>query len=769
MDLKNIPEPRLGQNGYKTPMIANYFPVSIRVKEIYQYDVKFEEPLQAIRPRFSLLSQIEKDLGSFVYDGFSILYMMQKIPDYEKVVPFRRKNVKVIIKLTKVLSSDDNDLQPFEQLYNIIFGRVMNCLDFQQIRRNYYDNRNPVRNDQFHFELWHGFFHAIYKTKKGLSLNLDLIHKVVRQDTVLDQIKMVVSFMSDRRGGGYDRDRRSPSRIDYSNPAIQQRIVEEVSNSVVMTIYNNKYYSVTSVDFSKSPMFSFEDARKGTKITLKDYYANQYHKNIADPDQPLLVVERKKKDSTGRPIREEIYLIPELCSMTGLTNSMREDRKLMQSLSKHLHISPDERCSRLKEFVQTILKNEKARKIMDEWGMRIDPNVVRVEGRILDPIKVFFKNKVHDGERPSWDGLLKQATVISPQTFNRWMIVYPQSIDRDIDGFLNALIDVGQRMGIEFDPNKVDLNSVRYPEAKNYLEQLEKLTPEYSLVICVLPRQQKSKYDAIKQIITLHKPVVSQCILANNLRRSPKLMSICTKIVMQINCKAGGSLWGIELPKNKEIMFCGLDVCHDPYKRSQSVAGFVSSTNHNCTNFYSRVIMQKTKEELVNNLASFFFEGIKMYRLKNDKVAPKHIMVFRDGVGDSQMQYVIENEIPAIFEAFKKTPDSYQRPNVTFVVVQKRIKTRIFEAKNGTYKNPQPGTVVDLDITTPNRFDFLHDSSICDILQQITFKLCHLYYNWPGPVRVPAVCQYAHKLSFLVGQSIHQEVHSHLHDKLYFL
>ena len=32
-------------------------------------------------------------------------------------------------------------------------------------------------------------------------------------------------------------------------------------------------------------------------------------------------------------------------------------------------------------------------------------------------------------------------------------------------------------------------------------------------------------------------------------------------------------------------------------------------------------------------------------------------------------------------------------------------------------------------------------------MQALTYKLTHLYYNWPGTVRVPAVCQYAHKVS----------------------
>ena len=38
-----------------------------------------------------------------------------------------------------------------------------------------------------------------------------------------------------------------------------------------------------------------------------------------------------------------------------------------------------------------------------------------------------------------------------------------------------------------------------------------------------------------------------------------------------------------------------------------------------------------------------------------------------------------------------------------------------------------------------------------------------------GTVGVPAPCQYAHKLAFLVGDSIHKEPDNALTDRLYFL
>ena len=107
---------------------------------------------------------------------------------------------------------------------------------------------------------------------------------------------------------------------------------------------------------------------------------------------------------------------------------------------------------------------------------------------------------------------------------------------------------------------------------------------------------------------------------------------------------------------------------------------------------------------------------------------------------------------------------------------------------NGKPSNPPSGTVVDSDVTLPERFalfdklcrmmDFLFrydfflvsqsvnqgtvnptsynvvkDTSglLPKHIQALTYKLTHLYYNWPGTVRVPAPCQYAHKLAFLVS------------------
>jgi len=57
---------------------------------------------------------------------------------------------------------------------------------------------------------------------------------------------------------------------------------------------------------------------------------------------------------------------------------------------------------------------------------------------------------------------------------------------------------------------------------------------------------------------------------------------------------------------------------------------------------------------------------------------------------------------------------------------------------------------------SPVCFNILYDTQELDMdkMQRITYKMCHMYFNWSGTVAVPAPCQYAHKLAFLAGMAI---------------
>ena len=73
---------------------------------------------------------------------------------------------------------------------------------------------------------------------------------------------------------------------------------------------------------------------------------------------------------------------------------------------------------------------------------------------------------------------------------------------------------------------------------------------------------------------------------------------------------------------------------------------------------------------------------------------------------------------------------------------------------------------------SPCSFNVLLDGSGLEVdkIQRITYKMCHMYFNWSGTVAVPAPCQYAHKLAALTGIALgSQPVNSDLQHLLHFL
>lgn len=66
-----------------------------------------------------------------------------------------------------------------------------------------------------------------------------------------------------------------------------------------------------------------------------------------------------------------------------------------------------------------------------------------------------------------------------------------------------------------------------------------------------------------------------------------------------------------------------------------------------------------------------------VFVLQMNGTFPKRIIIFRDGVGDGQLKTVRDFELPQFVRLFSRISSEY-KPKLTYVVVQKRINTRIY-------------------------------------------------------------------------------------------
>lgn len=759
-----------GSSGMQLPVVTNYFKLEMTPDwHLYQYDVKFNPPIDSRKMRMALLMTHENLLGrTKAFDGM-ILYLPHRLPEQVTEVYSVRKTDDVQIRITITLT---NELPPSSpqvmQVYNIIFRRVLAMIEMKQIGRNYFNPALSVDIPQHKLTVMPGFVTAIARYETDTLLCADISHKIIRSDTLLD---LMYELYQQARGDSFYDD-----------------CVRKFVGSIVLTRYNNKTYRVDDFDWDKRPDHSFK-LRNDTSITIAEYYKKSYNIDVKDMNQPLVVSRPKKKDiRMGRT--EPIFLLPELCTLTGLTDEARADFGVMKDVGHHTRVPPEGRNRTLQGFINQINQNEKVKAEMQGWGLAFSQNLMTLNARVAPQENIYQRNNAqlsYRQEDADWSRDMRGKQLITPVNLENWVIVFTRRNNAQAQDLVQTLSRVGPPMGMRINaPTICELQDDRNDSYITALKQY--VTPQTQLALTILPTNRKDRYDAIKKFCCVDHPVPSQCVVQRTLSKKQMLMSVATKIAIQLNCKLGGEVWCLDIPL-RNVMVVGIDTYHDSAKKGRSVGGVICSTNNLLTRYYSRTTFQHTGEELVNGLVTSLRGALEKYHEVNS-VLPERIIVFRDGVGDGQLRAVYEHEVPQLNECFKRSGGQDYNPKVAVVVVKKRINTRFFARSGPSLNNPPPGTIVDTTVTRPIWYDFFlvsqsvrqgtvtptHYNVIWDTtglkpdhMQRLAYKMCHLYYNWPGTIRVPAPCQYAHKLAFLVGQSIHKDPHMALSDRLYFL
>lgn len=755
-----------GEVGQPLKLSANYIRIKCKNKGVYQYHVDFRPNIDSKGMRIRLINEHRDVIGfTKAFDG-SILYLPIKLEQQETVLhserPTDQAKITIVIRQTKVLPPES-----CQQLYNIVFRRIMTILQMVQVGRYYYNPHTPSSVPQHKLEVWPGYITAVAEQEGGLMLLADASHRVLRTETVLDVMTNIVN----RNAQGF-----------------RDEVIRTLVGTVVLTRYNNKTYKVDDIVWDKTPKQTFS-THAGGEMSFLEYYKKNYNLTIQDHEQPLLLHRpRKKLEPGGQPRKqpEVICLIPELCYMSGLTDALRQDFRVMKDLACHTRVTPEQRRLTMKKFIDSVNNTPEAKAELEKWGLELETNTLQFDGRLLPEEEVIFSTgKVSAGPNADWGQATGRQQVITAVPLRTWVVLYTRRDQSKANDFITWMLKLCPQMGIDCSPPiRFELRDDR---VETYIRALrEQINPKIQLVVPICPTSRDDRYSAIKKTCCVDHPIPSQVIIGKTIGDQKKIRSVVQKIALQINCKLGGELWGVSIPF-KSLMVVGIDIYHDSAGKRQSICGFVASMNRNCTRWFSRCTLQPVSQEIVDGLKICLVSALTKFHEVNHSL-PDKILVFRDGVGDGQLNTVADYEVSQLRTCF--TSFGEYSPKLSFVVVQKRINTRIFLNKGRQMENPPSGTVADHTITRREWYDFFlvsqhvrqgtvspthyivvsDDSGMKpDHMQRMAYKMTHMYYNWPGTVRVPAPCQYAHKLAQLVGQNIHKEPSQELSDRLFFL
>ncbi|EHB06014.1 Piwi-like protein 2 [Heterocephalus glaber] len=756
-----------GSKGTPQSLGLNLIKIQCHNEAVYQYHVTFSPNIECKSMRFGMLKDHQAVTGNVTaFDG-SILYLPIKLQQVLELKSQRKTDdaeISIKIQLTKILEPCSDLCIPF---YNVVFRRVMKLLDMKPVGRNFYDPTSAMVLQQHRLQIWPGYAASIRRTDGGLFLLVDVSHKVIRNDSVLD-------FMH--------------AMYQQSKENFQDECSKFLVGSIVITRYNNRTYRIDDVDWNKTPKDSFTMS-DGKEITFLEYYRKNYGITVKEEDQPLLIHRpSERQNKHGTLLKGEILLLPELSFMTGIPEKMKKDFRAMKDLTQQINLSPKQHHKALECLIQKILKNETANNELMRWGLCLQKDIHKIEGRVLPMERINLRNTsfITSQELSFVKEVTRDPSILTiPMHF--WALFYPKKAMDQARELVNMLEKIAGPIGMHMSPPAwVELKDDRIETYIRTIQSVLGVEGKIQVVVCIITGTRDDLYGAIKKLCCVQSPVPSQVINVRTIGQPARLRSVAQKILLQINCKLGGELWGVDIPL-KQLMVIGMDVYHDPSRGMRSVVGFVASINLTLTKWYSRVVFQMPHQEIVDSLKLCLVSALKKFYEVNHCL-PEKIVVYRDGVSDGQLKTVANYEIAQLQKCFESF-ENYQ-PKMVVFVVQKKISTNLYLAAPEHFMTPLPGTVVDHTVTSCDWVDFyllahhvrqgcgIPTHYICvfnttnlspDHMQRLTFKLCHLYWNWPGTIRVPAPCKYAHKLAFLSGQILHHEPAIQLCENLFFL
>jgi aubergine-like protein len=333
----------------------------------------------------------------------------------------------------------------------------------------------------------------------------------------------------------------------------------------------------------------------------------------------------------------------------------------MKEMAQITNTDARRRVQECKSLIESFGKSEKCKEAMQEWQMCIESDPIQIQGQKLAAGKMIM-GKVSEQERSSFDietcqdiDRKIQAKMYAQPDLKRWGIFYCENDRRTAVQFIETMQKCTETFHYQVSkPREFAMRTNRFDDWQREIKQ--SVNSSVQMLVLLLPGQKNKAplYDDLKRLLITEIPVPSQVVLVNTISKGKNVRSICNKILIQICAKIGGEPWTISnMPlMNKPTMICGMDTFHKQGTGSKSILAFTASLNKEVTNYYSSAKIQDEGQELSNTLQKIVSEALTAFKNKNG-VYPMQVVIYRDGVGDSQQRAVLMYELPQVKEAIK--------------------------------------------------------------------------------------------------------------------
>ncbi|KAJ4271702.1 Protein argonaute [Fusarium torreyae] len=424
---------------------------------------------------------------------------------------------------------------------------------------------------------------------------------------------------------------------------------------------------------------------------------------------------------------------------------------------------------------------------LKEYGVNFEPQFAKTEARILaPPIVRFGQGTAEPKFAGRWDLRGKKFWKQNTAPLMNWGFIALEqpialpALQAFAASFKTTFLGHGGRVTGE--PQLLNPpGNLRFDAAKAIEWAHEEITRRKGytqLLFVVVSKKNSGTYERLKKSADIRFGILTQVVLGSHVQKNNGQYH--SNVCMKVNAKLGGAtactppLWKTPtfFPDNRPTMMVGVDVSHAaPGGVTPSTASMTMSVDKDATRYAAVAETNGYRVEMLtpSNIRFMFGELIPQWKANHPGKVPTHIIYFRDGVGEGQFAYVLDQEIAEI-KAYLRTvlPGSAPFPKFTVIVATKRHHIRFFPQRGDKNGNPLPGTLVEREVTHPFMFDFYLNSHVAiqgtarpvhyhvlmdemgmpvNDLQKMIYQQCYSYARSTTPVSLHPAVYYAHLAS----------------------
>ncbi|TQV98173.1 Stem cell self-renewal protein Piwi [Cordyceps javanica] len=466
----------------------------------------------------------------------------------------------------------------------------------------------------------------------------------------------------------------------------------------------------------------FWNADEKRYVTVKDHFQTKY--GLVLGNYPLLNFGHGDKSS---------YFPAEVVEIQqGQQAKLKLTAKETTAMLDFACRTPESNARALVETSRENLSHDSP--LLKQLGVGVSKQLLAVNARIISEPKLRYRGAdkppplaiIRNGK---WNMSGGTQVVKSGEKMQRWAyvdILHRRGAPSIEQWKMKELIKNWQAMGMDINPESTVHEALDLASAPNTLDVVFKdyQSKGVQLIIILLPQKDPGTlYRQIKTLGDCKYGIHTSCVVRSQVEGrggKPPQPGTLTNIGLKVNLKFGGVNQKLDqqlkILQGGNTMFVGYDVTHptnmDPPKNGNgppSLVGMVSSIDSELGQWPSVTWEQNSKQEILGPvLERHISSRIDLWQKKNGTTPLENIVIYRDGVSESQFSAVLTDELPLIRKACEKKCPS-NPPKLTIVVSVKRHQTRFYPADGKSMSvtgNVPHGTVVDRGVTQARYWDF---------------------------------------------------------------